>query len=493
MACQQIADLYTGASIPPSGGGTNTFLNLGAGHGVYLQTIGSQVQLRGLVAGSNVTITHNATDIMIAAAGVAGALLAANNLSDVASRQAALNTLTAAAGGGNEFVLTRDTATGNAVWKVVPTGGAGEANTMSSSGSGSSIVQAKAGVNLPVRSFVAGANMSIVQNANDLTFSATTSGEVNLGQNIGVAGTGIYAGKVGVNLQFKGLAPGAGLLVSNNATDVTPAVNQAYQFAFTGSPKFNLGADVPDAAAGAFPTWACRFNTTLPASSTPAILKGGLVCNMLVPANSWDYGWGGMFFLRSDSTVTDPNPGATFGRYGESVALTASVEAHGKAPIWGVQIVTENVGPYDVIMHGIELDLCSSGLDPTDVKKGLAIYFGDCYPNTFNPSGANTHQYAGIIMASFAKGRSRLGYGMVLNAAIDRGVATGDDFDGLSFLTGHGSFSVAALDLSAMVNTPIALDIAGGSMLKFRSGRLGNAAYPDPGGVWYFGAFTPSW
>ena len=490
MAVQQISDLYSGASVPPSGGGTNTFLNLGAGHGVYLQTIGSQVQLRGLVAGSNVTITHNATDITIAAAGVAGALLAANNLSDVASRQAALNTLTAAAGGGNEFVLTRDTTTGNAVWKVVPTGGAGEANTMSSSGAGSSIVQAKAGVNLPVRSFVAGANMSIVQNANDLTFSATTSGEVNTGQNIGVAGTGIFAGKVGLNLQFKGLAAGAGLTMSNNATDVTPAVNQAYPFVFTGQPKFNSGADVPDHPFSSFPKWAARFSqTNTPTPSAPASVQAAIVCNSYVPANSYDYCWNAMFYCETHSTVKDNNVAPP--HFGESLPLYTKGYAYGTAPIWGMCIEAQDIGGNDVIMHGIEIDLCAPGLDPLSIKKGIAIYYGDAFPRT-STAGPPTRQYCGILMAPFAPGVNRLGYGVIIGAGADEAFAASNT-GGLVGFGAYGSYSVAALNMGIMTNTPIAIDIAGGSMVKFRSGRLGNAAYPDAGGVWYPGNFAPAW
>ena len=46
----------------------------------------------------------------------------ANNLSDVLSQQTALNNLTAVSGGGSEHVLTKDTLSGNAIWKA---GGSG--------------------------------------------------------------------------------------------------------------------------------------------------------------------------------------------------------------------------------------------------------------------------------------------------------------------------------------------------------------------------------
>lgn len=50
-------------------------------------------------------------------------LQSANNLSDLASRQTALDTLTNVAAATNEYVLTKDTATGNAIFKAA-TGGA---------------------------------------------------------------------------------------------------------------------------------------------------------------------------------------------------------------------------------------------------------------------------------------------------------------------------------------------------------------------------------
>lgn len=52
-----------------------------------------------------------------------GDLLSTNNLSDVDDAQTAINNITAVAGATNEHVLTKDTATGNAVFKAA--GGSG--------------------------------------------------------------------------------------------------------------------------------------------------------------------------------------------------------------------------------------------------------------------------------------------------------------------------------------------------------------------------------
>lgn len=65
-----------------------------------------------------------------------GALLSSNNLSDVTTRQTALNNLTAVSSATNEHILTKDTSTGNAIFKAAPSGmiypGAGIPNSTGS-------------------------------------------------------------------------------------------------------------------------------------------------------------------------------------------------------------------------------------------------------------------------------------------------------------------------------------------------------------------------
>lgn len=77
-----------------------------------------------------------------------GYLVNSNNLSDVSDRQTAIDNLTNVSAATNEHVLTKDTATGNAIFKAVPGGGGGEANTASNAGSGSSLFYQKSGVDL---------------------------------------------------------------------------------------------------------------------------------------------------------------------------------------------------------------------------------------------------------------------------------------------------------------------------------------------------------
>lgn len=66
------------------------------------------------------TATQTALDLK---ANTSAALLRASNLSDVANQQTALNNITNVATATNEYVLTKDTATGNAIFKATTGGG----------------------------------------------------------------------------------------------------------------------------------------------------------------------------------------------------------------------------------------------------------------------------------------------------------------------------------------------------------------------------------
>jgi hypothetical protein len=81
-----------------------------------------------------------------------------------------INTLT-----GEEFVCMDDT-TNLAVWESTTGGDVGEDNTASNVGAGQQVFKQKTGVDLEFRTLIGGTNVSISQNANDLTISATFAG-----------------------------------------------------------------------------------------------------------------------------------------------------------------------------------------------------------------------------------------------------------------------------------------------------------------------------
>lgn len=97
----------------------------------------------------------------------------------------------------------------------------GEVNTASSVGLGESIYQTKVGVDIRLKSLIAGSGISIIPGADDLTIANTLApGEVNTASNLG-SGTEVFASKVGADLRFKSILVGSGLGISSTGNEIT--------------------------------------------------------------------------------------------------------------------------------------------------------------------------------------------------------------------------------------------------------------------------------
>lgn len=94
----------------------------------------------------------------------------------------------------------------------------GEANTLSSLGAGTSLVGAKSGVDLRVKSLEVTGSLAISSTSTTITIHGT--GEANDGQNLG-SGLGWFAQKSGDTLQFKSLIAGQGVVLSSSSTAIT--------------------------------------------------------------------------------------------------------------------------------------------------------------------------------------------------------------------------------------------------------------------------------
>ena len=187
-------------------------INLTAAAAVDLMqiTLGSGGMIKIIRAGDgNVTVKHNASYIVLAGA------------TDL--------TLTA----GDVLVLINsggdpDTPT-NGVWYEITRSGAaaGEVNTASNVGIGTGeIYKQKTGVDLEFKTLIAGTNISLTNGTSEVTIEAAGSvGESNTASNVGIGGGTIYKQKSGVDLEFKSIKAGSNITVTNNASDITIAAS----------------------------------------------------------------------------------------------------------------------------------------------------------------------------------------------------------------------------------------------------------------------------
>jgi len=99
-------------------------------------------------------------------------------------------------------------------------GGTGEINTGSNVGAGDGVFKQKTGVDLEFKTLIGGTNTTITNNANDLTIDVTGTGEVNTASNVGT-GDGVFKQKTGVDFEMKTLIGGTNVTIVNNANDLT--------------------------------------------------------------------------------------------------------------------------------------------------------------------------------------------------------------------------------------------------------------------------------
>ena len=87
------------------------------------------------------------------------------------------------------------------------------------------VFQSKVLDTLLFRTLKQGSNITLTENPEDVTISATSSGEVNTASNVGLPGAGLFKQKVAQDLQFKCLKQGSNITLTQNIDDVTVNVN----------------------------------------------------------------------------------------------------------------------------------------------------------------------------------------------------------------------------------------------------------------------------
>lgn len=105
----------------------------------------------------------------------------------------------------------------DATWQTITPG---EANTSSNTGAGAGLAKTKSGVDLPFKSLVAGANVTITGNTNDVTIASAAPGETNTASNAGGGGE-VFKTKSGVDLVFRSLIGTSNITVTQNTNDLT--------------------------------------------------------------------------------------------------------------------------------------------------------------------------------------------------------------------------------------------------------------------------------
>ncbi len=200
-------------------GESNTASNLGAGTGVFAQKNGIDLEFKSIVSGSGINITSNADTITITNSSI-GEANTGSNLgagSGVFAQKSGVDFEFKSIVGGTGINVTSDANT-----VTINNASLGETNTASNLGAGEGVFGSKSGVDLRFKSIVAGTNISLSSDANELTINATgsASGESNTASNTGTGGVGVFKQKTGVDLEFKNLNSSAGIhLTDNTGTD----------------------------------------------------------------------------------------------------------------------------------------------------------------------------------------------------------------------------------------------------------------------------------
>jgi len=105
-------------------------------------------------------------------------------------------------------------------------------------GAGRQVFSALIGAILHFRTLVPGTNITLTQNANDVTFDCPAPGEINTASNLGAGGQ-VFKSKVASDLQFRSIVAGANITVTQNANDLTIAASGGGG----GLPEFQFFAD----------------------------------------------------------------------------------------------------------------------------------------------------------------------------------------------------------------------------------------------------------
>ena len=149
--------------------------NVGTGEGIFDDLTGGTLNFKSIIAGAGITVTDNGNDLTldVAAAAATGANIGTGTgiFSAKVGNDIQLRSLKAHDDSIN-LVVSLSTDTNEIEFKNTA-----EINTASNLGSGNGVFASKAGADLQFKTIVAGNNVSITSNANEITIAAGATAE----------------------------------------------------------------------------------------------------------------------------------------------------------------------------------------------------------------------------------------------------------------------------------------------------------------------------
>lgn len=180
----------------PNIGEDNTASNLGAGEEIFAQKIGIDFQFKTLIGGTNVSLSSDANTVTIDAIDTGevntGANLGSGKevFAQKVGEEFQFRTLVA----GTNITLAHDA---NTITINGAAGGSGEDNTASNQGAGEGLFIQKTGVDLEFKTLIAGTNVTFDIGADTITINASGSGGSTFAWYS--AGNGVYVYADGTN------------------------------------------------------------------------------------------------------------------------------------------------------------------------------------------------------------------------------------------------------------------------------------------------------
>jgi hypothetical protein len=219
-----------GTTAISGSGEANTASNLGAGTGIFAQKSVVDLQFKSLIAGSGMSITSNGTTITLSSSGSAasGTITGPASSTDMAialwsgSAGTAIKNSNVTIDSSGNITQSNGSATFNG--RNIANDGSKldglPTSAYATIASSSTALTQRGTLNFVTSGSYISISSSDSSPLNTTTIAITSSGEPNTASNLG-AGTGIFAQKSGVDLQFKSLVAGSGISITSNGTTIT--------------------------------------------------------------------------------------------------------------------------------------------------------------------------------------------------------------------------------------------------------------------------------